>query len=372
LSEKLKVSIVVLCYNALEEATRPCLESVLANTLLGTYELIVIDNASTDETANYLKELASNNSHVIIKLNNKNKGYAGGNNDGLRLATGQFVILLNNDTLVSSGWMDALIRLFKEDQSIGLIGPVTNSAGNEQLIELDGLNEVNFSIVAKNYTEKNKYNWFTTDKLGFFCVAMRRNLIEQIGLLDEKFGIGMFEDDDFCIRVKNAGYSIAVIEDCFVYHKGSVSFKKLTKSDYIEIFNRNRNYFYEKHGLLWTYSDITNAIWDKIKSDLLLIKKTEEDNNIQRILVRINNMTNSIFQLREIEKNSVDLDGSSYVHVQLVEKQSQLMEISDWASSLNLEKQQLEKQISELKVEKEDLLSSRLFPLFKFFQQKGI
>ena len=135
-----RASIVVLCYNGLEETTRPCLESIIASTPIDAYELIIVDNASLDGTAKYLQAFAAQHTNVRIQLNNNNKGYAGGNNDGIRLAKGQYIVLLNNDTLVPVGWLDQLLKLFNKQSGVGLLGPVTNSAGNEQRIELKGLN----------------------------------------------------------------------------------------------------------------------------------------------------------------------------------------------------------------------------------------
>ncbi len=214
----IRASIVVLCYNGLEETTRPCLESIIKNTPADSYELIVVDNASADGTAGYLKTFAAQHTHVRLQLNDTNKGYAGGNNDGIKLAQGQYIVLLNNDTLVPEGWLDRLLKLFNEQPGVGLVGPVTNSAGNEQCIELDGLNEKNFEEIASAYVERQKGAWFITEKLGFFCVAMRHTLPEKIGYLDEKFGIGMFEDDDYCVRAMAAGFKLRVALDSFVRH----------------------------------------------------------------------------------------------------------------------------------------------------------
>ena len=244
-----RASIVVLCYNGLEETTRPCLESIIASTPIDDYELIIVDNASLDGTAKYLQAFAAQHTNVRIQLNNNNKGYAGGNNDGIRLAKGQYIVLLNNDTLVPVGWLDQLLKLFNKQSGVGLLGPVTNSAGNEQRIELKGLNEKNFEKVSEAYIEQQRGVWYPTEKLGFFCVAMRRTVLDKIGYLDEKFGIGMFEDDDYCVRAKKAGFILAIVEDCFVYHKGSMSFNKLTGASYLELFEKNKAYFRKKHRL---------------------------------------------------------------------------------------------------------------------------
>ena len=296
---KFRASIVVLCYNGLEETTRPCLESIVANTPADSYELIVVDNASVDGTAEYLKAFAAQHANARIQLNGINKGYAGGNNDGMRLAQGQYIVLLNNDTLVPGGWLERLLKLFEEQKVVGMVGPITNAAGNEQRILLEGLNEKNFEEIAGAYVERQKGVWFTTEKLGFFCVAMRRTLPEKIGYLDEKFGIGMFEDDDYCIRAKKAGFIFAVVEDCFVYHKGSVSFGKLDVESYRTLFEKNRAYFKEKHGVEWALTDIAFSYWEKINKDLLACVKNSKavSPEIERILVRHENFRHLLVQI---------------------------------------------------------------------------
>lgn len=341
----------MLCYNGLEETTRPCLESIVANTPVGSYELVVVDNASVDGTAEYLEAFAAQHSNVRLQLNDTNKGYAGGNNDGIKLSRGRYIVLLNNDTLVPKGWLERLLRLFEQQSTVGLVGPITNSAGNEQCIELPGLSEKNYAEVAGAYIERQDGVWFTTEKLGFFCVAMRREVPEKIGYLDERFGIGMFEDDDYCVRARKAGYKLAVVEDCFVYHKGSVSFKKLTLSDYVETFNRNRSYFFEKHGTLWTYTDIAYAIWNAIYRDLALGDRNNEDASVARINARAGGMTSSLFQLREVERRNSVIGGEQFTEVQLAEKQRQLMEISDWATSLKQDNARLAGEVAAAKAD---------------------
>ncbi len=355
----------MLCYNGLEEATRPCLESIVANTPAGAYELIIVDNASHDGTADYLKTFTAKHANVRLQLNDSNKGYAGGNNDGIRLAQGQNVILLNNDTLVPQGWLESLLRLFAEQAHVGLIGPITNSAGNEQRIELPNLNEKNYEELASAYTKRQQGVWFDTEKLGFFCVAIRLEVTKKIGYLDERFGIGMFEDDDYCVRAKKAGYKLAVVEDCFIYHKGSVSFKKLSTSAYVETFNRNRKYFYKKHDVLWNYTDIAYAIWKKIYGDFSLLGINAGDNGLERIKVRAEGMINSLFQLREVEQNNAIIGGEKFIEVRLAEKQRQLMEISDWATTLLQDNKRLDNEMREMS-------SSRLYRVFRYLQRRGI
>ena len=302
-----RASIVVLCYNGLEETTRPCLESIIASTPIDAYELIIVDNASLDGTAKYLQAFAAQHTNVRIQLNNNNKGYAGGNNDGIRLAKGQYIVLLNNDTLVPVGWLDQLLKLFNKQSGVGLLGPVTNSAGNEQRIELKGLNEKNFEKVSEAYIEQQRGVWYPTEKLGFFCVAMRRTVLDKIGYLDEKFGIGMFEDDDYCVRAKKAGFILAIVEDCFVYHKGSMSFNKLTGASYLELFEKNKAYFRKKHRLEWTLTDIAFAYLKKFDQDLLAYLKISQTTTpeIERILLRTQNFKHLLVQIHQVELANV-------------------------------------------------------------------
>lgn len=378
---KPRVSIIVLCYNGLQEATRPCLESLITNTNtpMGSYELIIVDNASSDGTADYLKTFSAQHLHVHIQLNDSNKGYAGGNNDGIRLAKGQYIILLNNDTLVPSGWLDRLVKLFDHELSVGLIGPVTNSAGNEQRIELAGLNEQNYEAISSAHIEGQQGRWFTTEKLGFFCVAMRHEVLNKVGYLDENFGIGMFEDDDYCIRAKNAGFTLGVAEDCFVYHKGSVSFKKLSDADYIELFNKNRDYFFEKNGILWLYTDIAVSIWAKMRDDLISAREKGDPAAIERVLMRLNGMNDAFYRLRVVEQGSAVVGGKAFNELQLAEKQRALMEISDWATDLKqqlAEKHRVSIEISDwatdMKREMDEMSSSFFYRIFRFFQRRGI
>jgi GT2 family glycosyltransferase len=370
--DQLRASIVVLCYNGLEETTRPCLESIIKNTPADSYELIVVDNASSDGTAEYLKSFATQHANVRLQLNETNRGYAGGNNDGIKLAQGQYIVLLNNDTLVPKGWLERLLKIFSEQREVGLVGPVTNSAGNEQRIAIEGMNERNFEEIANAYIERQQGEWFTTEKLGFFCVAMRRSLLEKIGYLDEKFGIGMFEDDDYCIRAKKAGFALAVVEDCFVYHKGSVSFKKLATSNYIEIFNRNRKYFYEKHGVLWIYADIAVSIWAKLQGDVKELVKLGGNAATERIAGRLDDMSNALYQLREVEQKQTEIGGKSFLETQLAEKQKVLMEISDWATSLKKDNERLVDEAMTVKRDIEEMSRSRCYRIFRFLQRRGI
>lgn len=267
MSEQIQSSIIVLTYNNLYSCTIPCIESITKYTDLDKNELIIVDNFSTDETRNWLKKLDKESTfkNITVILNDRNLGYAAGNNVGIRLAKGQNVVLLNNDTLVSDGWLEQIVAPFTNSK-IGLVGPITNRIGSMQQITIPGLTETNYEHLSLSYTIKHRGNYFNVKKLCFFCVAINRKLIESIGLLDENFGKGNFEDDDYCLSTLRAGYEILIAEGAFVYHKGSFSFNQIDKSEYAKLIKQNLRYFESKHSVSYSYENLIldyKEIYDK-------------------------------------------------------------------------------------------------------------
>ncbi|CUR78808.1 hypothetical protein AS148_12360 [Achromobacter xylosoxidans] len=333
-------SIIVLAYNHLDETTAPCLDSILEHTDLSRNELIVVDNASSDSTAEYLREFQRQHPKVQLCLNDVNKGYAGGNNDGMRLASGRVVILLNNDTLVGPGWLAPLVNALEQDPGVGMVGPVTNSAGNEQRIVLADVTPDTFISATTSYLAQQQGIYSETAKLGFFCVAIRRDVIDKIGMLDEAFGIGMFEDDDLCVRAINAGYRLLIAEGAFVYHKGSVSFSKLGTEKYQGLFFKNLAYFFEKHNTAWTYTDISIAAWKRLKQDTQ--RALEGDRAAAaRVRARASLMDDTLSQARRQEEAAMQSSSSELSNRIAAKKHAELMELSNWATSLKVENERL-------------------------------
>lgn len=245
-----KCSIVVISYNN-ADLTRQCIESIVERTTYPNYELIVVDNASQDGTRDMLRALQRQIRNLKLIINDTNRGFAAANNQGIAQAEGEYVVLLNNDTVVTNDWLEALLRHLK-NQQIGLVGPVTNSIGNEAKIAVDYSDLRDMHEFAARHTVENAGRHFDISVLAMFCVAMRREVFNEIGALDEAFGVGMFEDDDYCRRLHSAGYRTVCAEDSFVHHYGQASFKKLIDSgEYQAIWDRNQAYFESKWGA-WT------------------------------------------------------------------------------------------------------------------------
>lgn len=241
------VSVIVLTYNNLE-FTRACLNSLMEFTDYPNWELVIVDNASTDGSPEFLGKFAQGKDNVKLILNEENIGFAAGNNLGINNSTGEYIVLLNNDTYVTRGWLWGLIRYFLKDKALGLLGPVTNNIGNEAKIEIQYKNMEEMAIVSRNYTSKHSRQLFYNNTIAFFCAVIRRQVIKEIGVLDEVFGCGFFEDDDFCLRARNAGFKIAIADDVFIHHHLSASFSQLKEEARKELFDKNKAIYEEKWG----------------------------------------------------------------------------------------------------------------------------
>jgi GT2 family glycosyltransferase len=247
-------SIVVITHDNIV-FTRLCLESLLANTDGPSYEVIVVDNGSSDGTPAYLRWLAHYHDHVTVELNPTNLGFARACNQGLALARGDILVLLNNDTMVAPGWLSSLSgRLIgsPRDSEVGLVGPVTNRIGNEAEVETTYRTWGEFLAVAAERASAHSGEDFEIETLTMFCLAMRRDIYERVGPLDEQFEVGMVEDDDYSMRVRQAGYRIVCADNVLVHHFGESSFGKLVPTgEYKRIVAANQARFLAKWGVEW-------------------------------------------------------------------------------------------------------------------------
>ncbi len=248
-------SIIILTHNNLNY-TRLCLDSIFDHTSGMDFEVIIVDNGSSDGTQDYLASLAAAHKKQpklpVLKViqNQENQGFARGNNQGAAAADGDILVFLNNDTIVTPGWLPGLVKYLRFPE-IGMVGPVTNSSGNESRIETEYRNLEEMQTFARAYTQQHDGEAFEIGMLAFLCVGIRRSVYQEIGALDERFGLGMFEDDDYAIRVRKNNYHIICAQDVFIHHWGSASFSRLPSKDFYRIFNKNHKKFEEKWGDQW-------------------------------------------------------------------------------------------------------------------------
>ena len=288
-------SIIIPCWNQLE-FTRQCVRALLRHTR-SPWELIIIDNGSTDGTGEYLAGLQDAAPvPVTLIANATNRGFPAAINQGLHEAHGGYLVLLNNDVVVTDGWLDQLlaltevradraetcgpacggvmrpapngdgsiegdlpeqaapsthpadasspaqsksraergeVRLWRaasppvadRKSKMALVGPMSNYAAPPQLV--DGVpyhDMAEMHAFARSWRDEHLGRWFTASKLSGFCLLMKRAVYQTIGGLDERFGLGFFDDDDLAERARRAGFELAVAHDLFVHHFGSRTF----------------------------------------------------------------------------------------------------------------------------------------------------
>jgi|GEM_PF-204877 len=238
------VSIIILTWNQLEY-TKACLASIRNNTP-ESHEIIFVDNGSTDGTVKWLRKLVRANPQYILIENKSNLGFAKGCNQGIKASKGEFLLLLNNDVLVTPKWLAGMLETLCQKPDIGIVGPMTNQISGIQKVpgvpykSVDRLDEFAFS-----FRERNRHRRIPARRIVGFCMLFRRELVDRIGFLDENFGTGNFEDDDFCLRAELEGYSNMIAGDVFIHHHGSRSFIG-NQIDYRSSMSGNKKIFFEK------------------------------------------------------------------------------------------------------------------------------
>jgi GT2 family glycosyltransferase/tetratricopeptide (TPR) repeat protein len=199
--------------------TQKCLESLRRNTPQG-HEVIVVDNGSSDGTIDFLRQ----SSQVRLIENAENRGYPAAANQSIQAARGGYALLLNNDVVVPAGWLGRLLAPFERDPRLGLAGPRTNRISGPQQIVVSYRDLADLDRFAADHAGRHAGELHPATRLVGFCLLIRREVIDTIGLLDERFGMGNFEDDDFCRRAIGAGFGAAIVGDAYVHHFGSASF----------------------------------------------------------------------------------------------------------------------------------------------------
>ncbi len=212
-------SIVIVTYNEIT-FTRQCLDSIRLLTD-EPYEIIVVDNGSTDGSVEYLRAMGD----VRLIENDSNRGFPAAANQGMAVAAGKQVLLLNNDLVVTTGWLGRMLRALRGgDSRVGLVGPRSNLVSGPQQVEVAYENIAELDGFAWDFGKCQNGVTVDVSRLVGFCLLIKREVTDAIGLLDEQFGLGCFEDDDYCLRAIAAGFQAVIAGDAFVHHFGSRTF----------------------------------------------------------------------------------------------------------------------------------------------------
>jgi|GEM_PF-4565115 len=229
------VDIIVLTWDALEY-TKECVSTLFARTDT-EFNLIVVDQGSQDDTKRYLSDFeVIQPRRVKVIYNEENTGFAGGNNQGIKISTAPYVLLLNNDIVIPEGdpeWLDKMLEFLKKNPDVGILGPRSNCAAGAQ---------------QKCKAEDEP---FYVESLSGFCMLIPREVLQKVGLLDERFEYGLMEDRDYGKRVRLCEYKLAVYPQSFVFHHGSRTFKEHDISTRGEVAEQNQKRYKEKWRTNW-------------------------------------------------------------------------------------------------------------------------
>mgnify|MGYP000991462360 CR=1 FL=1 len=224
------VSIIIPCFNAVKY-TRQCLNSVLKHSTCD-YEIILINNGSSDKTREFLKEFKKKNKHHCflkkISVFNMpyNIGVAKALNLGIRKSSGQYVCYINSDVIVTKNWLVSLTKACEKNRKNAVVGTLFNSFEDNKFINAVEKNKQEIDRVAKTIYLLNKNKVKKAKTIHGLCMLIKKSIFSKVGFFNEKFYPCFGEDIEFCQRVKKCGYNLVDALDVFIFHywnKSSVS-----------------------------------------------------------------------------------------------------------------------------------------------------
>lgn len=249
------VYIIILNWNGLCD-TLECLKSLQKIDYLN-YKVVVVDNGSKNKEAEIIKKEFP---EVEVIENKENKGFAEGNNIGIRLALGRgahYVLLLNNDTLVSRDFLDILVDFSQRSEKIGAVGPKIFYYNSNKIWFNGG--KIWWWIGVNRHLEKGKENKKSkiqepkeVDFITGCCILMKRKAIEKVGLLDPVY-FSYFEDADWCLRAKKLGYKCFIVPKAIIWHKVSAGWG-IKGTSRITPF---QSYYYSRNALIFAKKNLT-------------------------------------------------------------------------------------------------------------------
>lgn len=233
-------TIIMPVFNGLEY-TKEAVGSIRANTEC-PYKIIVVDNGSTDGTAEWVGSCPD----VLYIRRGENLGFPTAVNLGMECVDTPFFCIVNNDIVVTPGWLCDMAKVAAGDSKIGIVGPMTNEISGPQkdsAARYGSPGELLSYVENRRAAIKPRIHEFP--RIVFFCTLIKSELLEKVGLLDEVFGLGTYEDDDYCLRSLKAGYKNVIDRHVFIHHYCSSTLKKMG-DDYRKLMERNALIFRRK------------------------------------------------------------------------------------------------------------------------------
>ena len=213
----MKFSVIIPVYNALDDV-KLCLDSIIKNYDFKDGEVIVIDDCSREDTANFLKKFGAEHPEFRVDKNEENLGFVKTCNKGMKMVQGDIVILLNSDTIIPKFFQEKILDCFNSDEKIGVASPIASKSWLYKIplpkfYSIEKMNE----LLRKKHTPK----YPIIPSAEGFCFCIKKQVIDDIGYLDEAYGKGYHEEVDFSYRSIKAGWKNVLIDDLYVYHRDS-------------------------------------------------------------------------------------------------------------------------------------------------------
>jgi len=209
------VSIIILNWNGMG-FTKPCIQSIKENTKHKSYEIIVVDNGSEQEEIRELQKMKKQGLINRLILNKENKGFSGANNQGMKIAKGDYFLLLNNDTVVKPNWLQGLMEVVQSDERIGILQPDLPESLDEKQEYCGGYID---GRGTARLTEKEPGAFFQElEQAAGAAFLIKKSVFESIGFFDEGFNPIYFEESDYCARARKAGFRVGCTQKSRVIH----------------------------------------------------------------------------------------------------------------------------------------------------------
>jgi glycosyltransferase involved in cell wall biosynthesis/Tfp pilus assembly protein PilF/ubiquinone/menaquinone biosynthesis C-methylase UbiE/pyruvate-formate lyase-activating enzyme/dTDP-glucose pyrophosphorylase len=272
-SSQFKVSIIIPVFNKVEY-TKKCIDAIYANTQYRNFEIIIVDNASIDGTEQYLRELEKERANIRIIHNKANLGFAKANNQAAKIAKGEYLLLLNNDTEPQTGWLSELISAHEREINIGVVGAkllypdmTIQHAGIEFEYRIDDIGNITlwpFHIYRGVFRyDKNVNQTRDIAAVTAACMLIKKDFFNKLGGLDETYPM-YFEDIDLNMKVKKAGKRILYCHTSEIIHYEGLSSNSQAEIKNLNVqsqsifaerwadFIRNKYFIHKNISVLWT------------------------------------------------------------------------------------------------------------------------
>lgn len=234
-----RCDIIMPVWNQLE-VTKRCVDSIVKNTNY-PYKLIAIDNGSDAKTEEYLKGLRFRaDLNTLIIRNKENIGFIKAVNQGIKQSDAPYVCITNNDTIATDNWLEEMISVMETCPDIGLLNPSSNTSG-----QFPETKESIDEYASKLKRFKDEIQELYTCR--GFCMLVRRSVLDALGLIDEIYHFGYFDDTDYCKRAQEKGFRTVRAKAAYVYHLENTSFKEMKHNK--TLFENNERIFFKKWGM---------------------------------------------------------------------------------------------------------------------------